>query len=95
MKIELPSILASNHTQPAAATILANNPSRVDAVITYLTGGPFYIKRGTSPSSSSFTWKLSTAGQTITIENYRGILTASPTPLAGDINVAEGIDRVP
>lgn len=95
MKIELPKVIASVQTQPVTATILANNAGRADAIITLVSGGPFYIKRGTSPSSTSWDYQLIAAGQTLTIENYHGILTCSPTPTAGQLNVAEGQDRTP
>lgn len=95
MKIQLPYVAASNSTQPATATILAANPARVDAIIVYEANGPFYIKRGTGAAANSHTWKVTTLGQTITIENYTGIITCSPTPSAGDLSVSEGVDRIP
>lgn len=91
MKIEIPLVQVSTPTQPAAATILAANIKRADAIITNVAANTFYIRRGTGASSSVWDYMLTSLGQTIIIENYDGIITCSPTPTAGQINVAEGV----
>lgn len=91
MKIEIPQVQVSATSQPAIATILATNIKRTDAIITAVADGPWYIRRGNdTPSSANFDYLILKAGQTVIIENYKGIITCSPTPSAGQINVAEG-----
>lgn len=92
MYIKYPQIDAGGtvSTQPATATILAVNLKRQEYVITLMSGGPFFIKRGAAASSSNFDFYLSTVGQSVIGNNYKGIITCSPNPTAGQLNVAEG-----
>lgn len=91
MKISLPEVLSESSSLPSGATLAVASPTRKDVILTLndASGGPFYVKRGAAASPTNWTWKLITAGQTITIENYHGILTVSPVG-GGAINVAIG-----
>lgn len=95
MKIEIPHVFTSTGTQPTTGTLLAANPKRVDAIITANNAGPFYIKRGTSASSTDYTYMLTFVGQMISVENYTGVLSISPAPTAGQVNVCEGTGEYP
>lgn len=89
MKIALPQILRDTSSLPSAVTLAAASATRKDCIITLLANGPYYVKRGPSASSTNFTWLLSVVGQTLTIENYNGIITVDTDP-GNDINVAIG-----
>lgn len=58
------------------ATVLAANPSRVQAIL-YLEGtlDTWHIKYGTGASTSDYTIEASN-GDTIVVDNYKGIITA-------------------
>lgn len=89
-KITLPQILRDNSSLITGTTILAaNDPSRKDCIITLAAGGPYFVKRGADASATNWTWMLSVIGQTITIENYDGVITVDTDP-SDDINVAIG-----
>lgn len=90
MYIQYPQVVDSKCTQPASSTLLAANLNRQEYVITLLANGPFYIKRGSAASSTNFDFFLNTVGQSVIGNNYKGLITVSPTPTVGDLNVAEG-----
>lgn len=94
MKAEFPIILRSISMQPTANPISPNNQGRVETIITLLADGPFYIKRGPSPSTTNFDFLLSDPGDVAIIANWKGDINCFPTPTAGQINVAEGQDHL-
>lgn len=97
MKIEYPIILSSISTQPTTALISAADIARVEVIITALAAGPFYVKRAASATPASITnfdIYLSGVGSQAIVSNWKGDITISPTPTAGQINVANGLSHL-
>jgi hypothetical protein len=94
MLITLPQVFSELPSVDQVTATIPANTKRVDVAITLVSGGPFYIKRGTGATSANFTDMLTVVGQTVRYENYRGVITLSPTPTTGQINVAEGLPKV-
>lgn len=59
----------------STATTLLNADQNRKAFVIFNASGTLYVKLGTSPSSSSFTYQVS-AGNTLEVANYIGIVTA-------------------
>lgn len=59
----------------STATTLLNADQNRKAFVIFNESGTLYVKLGTSPSSSSFTYKVSADG-TLEVANYIGIVTA-------------------
>lgn len=96
MKIDFPKIFNAVSTQPAGATIVSPNAARVEVSISYISGGPFYLKRGSAAvaqggGTPNWDYVIQSAGDAITIANYIGTITCDPAPTAGQINVADGL----
>lgn len=85
-----PITILNTSAQPAAATIIAVNKLRRTATITNVAGSgvTFFIKKGASASSTNWDFQLQD-GDAAVFDDYVGIVTCSPAPTAGQINVSE------